>query len=60
MKLSDLEFVKVSSFDPYNERAKEYGLVWEWVARDSYGNCVAIGNTKKECLEEARRYVRNK
>lgn len=32
-------------------------MVSEWVARNDWGNAVAFGNTKKECLEDARRYV---
>ena len=58
MKLSDLTFEKISSYDPFHERADNLGLLWEWVARNSYGNSVAFGYTKKECIADARRYVR--
>lgn len=57
MKMSDLSFDKIHSFDPFNRRADESGMVAEWVARNMWGNAVAFGYTKKECMEDARRYV---
>lgn len=60
MKLSDLSFEKIQNFDVYNSRADRNGFVTEWVARNEYGNAVAFGYTKKECMEDARGYVRQK
>lgn len=57
MKMKDLTFEKIYNYDPYNHRAKENGMVSEWVARNKWGNAVAFGNTKKECIEDARRYI---
>lgn len=57
MKLSDLTFEKIENYDPFNSRAKNNGMVTEWVARNSWGNAVAFGDTKKECLQDARGYV---
>ena len=56
MKISDLEFKKISHYDPFHERAKANGMVYEWVAYNEWGNSIAFGNTKKECIEVARRY----
>lgn len=57
MKLADLIFERIEHYDPYNLRAKNNGMVSEWVARNQWGNAVAFGDTKKECLQDARRYV---
>lgn len=57
MKLSDLTFERIENYDPFNSRAKSNGMVSERVARNDWGNAVAFGDTKKECLEDARRYV---
>ena len=57
MKLSDLTFERIENYDPFNSRVKSNGMVSEWVARNDWGNAVAFGGTKKECLEDARRYV---
>lgn len=57
MKLKDLTFEKIENYDPFNPRAKSNGMVSEWVARNSWGNAVAFGDTKAECLQDARRYV---
>lgn len=57
MKLSDLTFEKIENYDPFNSRAKSNDMVSEWVARNDWGNAVAFGDTKKECLADARRYV---
>ena len=56
MKLSDLTFERIENYDPLNSRAKSNGMVSEWVARNDWGNAVAF-DTKKECLEDARRYI---
>lgn len=57
MKLKDLIFERIEHYDPYNSRAKSNGMVSEWVARNSWGNAVAFGDTKAECLQDARKYV---
>ena len=57
MKLKDLTFEKIEHYDPFNSRAKSNGMVSEWVARNGWGNAVAFGDTKAECLQDARRYV---
>lgn len=56
-KLSDLQFEKIENYDPYNSRAKGNGMVTEWVARNDWGNAVAFGNTKAECMADARKYI---
>ena len=58
MKLSDLSFEKVAHFDPYNSRSRSDGMVTEWVARNEWGNSVAFGDTKADCVKDARRYIR--
>ncbi len=58
MKIKDLSFEKIQSYDPYNEKAKANGMVTEWVARNEYGNAVAFGYTKEECIKDARRQYR--
>ena len=57
MKLQDLTFERIEHYDPFNLRAKKNGTVSEWVARNDWGNAVAFGNTKAECLQDARRYI---
>ena len=59
MNLKELTFEKIESYDPYNERAKPNGMVSEWVARNKWGNAIAFGSTKKECMEDARRYCKS-
>ena len=54
MKLQDLTFERIEHYDPFNLRAKKNGTVSEWVARNDWGNAVAFGNTKAECLQDAR------
>lgn len=56
MKLQDLTFERIEHYDPLNSRAKKNGTVSEWVARNDWGNAVAFGNTKAECLQDARRF----
>lgn len=58
MKITDLIFEKIENYDPYNSRAKRNGMVTEWVARNGWGNAVAFGYTKTECIADARRYCR--
>ena len=57
MKLKDMTFDKIENYDPYNSRANRYGMVKEWVGRNGWGNAVVFGNTKAECIEEAKRYI---
>lgn len=57
MKLKNLSFEMIFNYDVYNPRADKNGYVKEWVARNKWGNAVAFGNTKAECLEDARRYI---
>ena len=56
MTIKDLEFEKIQNYDPYNDRAKSNGMVTEWVARNGWGNAVAFGYTKAECVADAPRY----
>ena len=58
MKLSQLRFERVENYDPFNKRAKGNGMVTEWVARNEWGNAVAFGYTKAECIADARRYCK--
>ena len=55
MKMSELTFEKITNYDPYNSRPKANGMVTEWVARNEWGNAVAFGDTKAECMRDARR-----
>ena len=58
MKLSQLRFEKIENYDLFNKRAKDNGMVTEWVARNEWGNAVAFGYTKAECIADARRYCK--
>lgn len=58
MTIKDLSFEKIENYDPYNSRANRNGMVKEWVARNSWGNAVAFGDTKAECVADARRYCK--
>lgn len=58
MTIKDLSFEKIENYDPYNSGAKRNGMVTEWVARNSWGNAVAFGDTKAECVADARRYCK--
>ncbi len=58
MKFKDLTFHKIYSYNPFGKRANALGMESEWVARNSWGYAVAFGDTKKECIEDARLYVR--
>lgn len=58
MKLSDMKIEKITNYDPYNNRSKADGTVTEWIARNEYGNAVAFGYTKAECIEDAKRYIK--
>lgn len=58
MKLAQLRFEKIENYDPFNKRAKDNGMVTEWVARNEWDNAVAFGYTKAECIADARRYCK--
>ena len=58
MKISQLRFEKIENYDPFNKRAKGNGMVTEWVARNEWGNAVAFGYTKAECIADAWRYYK--
>ena len=47
MKLQDLTFERIEHYDPLNLRAKKNGTVSEWVARNSWGNAVALETLKQ-------------
>lgn len=51
-----LSIEKIESYDPYNSRTKSNGMVTEWVGRNEWGNAVVFGDTKAECMKEARKY----
>ena len=34
MKISQLRIEKIENYDPFNEHAKDNGMVTEWVARN--------------------------
>lgn len=54
--INGLKIEKIENYDPLNSRAKVNGMVREWVGRNSWGNAVVFGDTKAECIKEARRY----
>ena len=54
--VNGLSIEQIESYDPYNPRANKLGMVKEWVGRNRYGNAVVFGNTKSECMKEARSY----
>lgn len=56
MKLSDLTFTQTMSYDPFHSRSDRSGMRKEWIAKNQWGNAVAFGDTKAECVEDARRY----
>lgn len=43
MKISQLRIEKIENYDPFNEHAKDNGMVTEWVARNKWGIAVAFG-----------------
>lgn len=45
---------KIEHYDPYNDRARANGMITEWVGRNTWGNSVAFGYTKAECMADAR------
>ena len=60
MKISQLRIEKIENYDPFNEHAKDNGMVTEWVARNKCGIAVAFGYTKSECIADAGRYCKLK
>lgn len=59
MKMSDLTFEQIQSYDPLHSKSNSLGMRKEWVAKNQWGNAVAFGDTKAECMEDARRYCQN-
>ena len=53
-RLKDLQFVQICSFDIHSPIADKSGHVKEWAARNPWGNSIAFGSTKKECIADAR------
>ena len=60
MKISQLRFEKIENYDSFNKRAKDNGIVTEWVARNKWGIAVAFGYTKSEGMADAGRYCKSK
>ena len=56
--INGLSIEQIENYDPYNSRANKYGMVREWVGRNDWGNAVVFGDTKAECIKEARRYAK--
>lgn len=52
-----LSIEKIENYSPLNSRAKANGMVTEWVGRNEWGNAIVFGNTKAECMAEARKYT---
>lgn len=59
MKMSNLTFEQIQSYDPLHSKSNSLGMRREWVAKNQWGNAVAFGDTKKECIKDARRYCQN-
>lgn len=56
MKMSNLTFEQIQIYDPLHSKSNRLGIRKEWVARNQWGNAVAFGDTKAECIKDARRY----
>ncbi len=56
--IGNLKIEQIQNFDAYNPRADKNGMVKEWVGRNEYGFAVAFGDTKAECIKDARAYNR--
>ncbi len=56
MTVNGLSIERIESYDPYHKRAKKNGMVTEWVGRNEWGNAVVFGDTKAECIAQARRF----
>ena len=54
--IGNLSIEKIENYSPLSKRAKKNGMVTEWVGRNEWGNAVAFGDTKAECIKDARRY----
>ena len=57
MKFKDVEFIKCVSFDPFHPKADFTGTRWCWRADYQGMTIVTLCDTKKECMEEVRRYI---
>lgn len=56
MIINKLSIEKIENYDPFNSRAKDNGMVTEWVGINQWGNAVVFGDTKNECIKEAKMY----
>ena len=54
MKPESVTIERIYIFDFFNPRANNTGMVTECVARNAWGNAVAFGDTKAECIKDAR------
>lgn len=57
MRMKDVEYVKCQEYDPLSNRADALGMRTFWRA-DVGSQSIAYGDTKKECMDEARAYIR--
>jgi hypothetical protein len=57
MTVNGLSIEKIENYDPYNSKSDKNGMVTEWVGRNDWGNAVVFGDTKAECIKEAKRYT---
>ena len=57
MRMKDVVYVKCQEYSPLSKRADASGMKTFWRADVGF-ETIAYGDTKKECMEEARRYVR--
>lgn len=58
IKLKDVMFIKCEEYDPYHNRANKYGMRTLWRA-DYHGKTIAsLCDTKAECIEKVKEYIR--
>ena len=57
VKMKDVVYVKCQEFDPLSSRSDSQGMRTFWRA-DVGSQSIAYGDTKKECIEDARAYMR--
>lgn len=58
MKMKDVDFVKCEEYNPYHKKANRLGMRTFWRA-DYYGKTiVTLCDTKAECVQEVREYIR--
>jgi len=56
--VNGLKIEVIWNYDPLNRKANRAGMVKEWVGRNGWGNAVVFGDTKAECIANARNYRR--